>query len=84
MSSSLLALGSFVRLTVEDADSKHSWRANITEGITSLLSQQGFWSRALKAAQPSVRRSAYAMIAELVSVRCHIVGASYCLPELSI
>ncbi len=74
-SSSLLALGSFVRLIMEDADSKHRSRADITQGVAGLLSQQGFWSRSLKAAQPSVRRSAYVMVANLVSTRCDSVHA---------
>ena len=68
-SSLLLALGSFVRLIMGDADSKHRSRADITQGVAGLLSQQGFWSRTLKAAQPSVRCSAYVMVAALVSTR---------------
>ena len=76
-SSSLLALGSLVRRIMEDADSKHDSRADVTQGVAGLLSQQGFWSRSLKAAQPSVRCSAYVMVADLVSTRCDSVQAPH-------
>ena len=74
VSSSLLALGGFVRLTLEDTspggEDGGGGQARVHESVAGILGQQGFWSRALKSAQHGIRRSAYVLVAEVVSARC--------------
>ena len=81
VSSSLLALGGIVRLTLEEsarAQDGSKGQARVYECVAEVLKQQGFWNRALKSSQPAVRRSAYVLVADIIAVRCVCFHGTAC------
>ena len=82
VSSSLLALGGLVRLTLGESgpgdEDGGRGQARVYDCVAGVLHQEGFWSRALKSAKPAIRRSAYELVATIVAVRYgHVHGTAW-------